>query len=54
MNEIFWPKDYIPGLTDNFVSSEVIVAGLSAGDSRFDMYHPLDGVVAAARKARSS
>jgi hypothetical protein len=32
MNEIFWPKDYIPGFTDNFVSNEVIVAGLSALD----------------------
>jgi hypothetical protein len=90
MNEIFWHKDYIPGLTDNFVSNEVMVAGLSA------LYHPwliedlpggrvriltqesqkgkpaqelakkkpnvminghqdwLDGLVAAARKARSS
>ena len=28
MNEIFWPEDYIPGFTDNFVSNEVIVAGL--------------------------
>ena len=32
MNEIFWPEDYIPGFTDNFVSNEVIVAGLSAMD----------------------
>jgi hypothetical protein len=31
MNEIFWPEDYIPGFTDNFVSE---------GDTRFDMYHP--------------
>ena len=29
MNEIFWPEDYIPGFTDNFVSNEVIVAGLT-------------------------
>jgi hypothetical protein len=32
MNEIFWPEDYFPGFTDNFVSNEVIVAGLSAMD----------------------
>jgi hypothetical protein len=32
MNEIFWPEDYSPGFTDNFVSNEVIVAGLSAMD----------------------
>src|SRR5208282_4952142 len=32
MNEIFWPEDYIPGFTDNFVSNEAIVAGLSASD----------------------
>jgi uncharacterized protein (DUF1330 family) len=32
MNEIFWPENYIPGFTDNFVSNEVIVAGLSAVD----------------------
>ncbi|SCB14065.1 polyketide cyclase [Rhizobium multihospitium] len=30
MNEIIWPKGYIPGFTENFVSNEVIVAGLSA------------------------
>ena len=32
MNEIFWPEDYTPGFTDNFVSNEVIVAGLRAVD----------------------
>jgi len=32
MNEIFWPEDYLPGTTDNFVSNEVIVAGLSTAD----------------------
>jgi hypothetical protein len=32
MNEIFWLEDYIPGFTDNFVSNEVIVAGLRAMD----------------------
>ncbi len=33
MNEIFWPEDYTPGFTDNFASSEVIVAGLSGSAS---------------------
>lgn len=32
MNEINWPKDYVPGFTDNFASNEVIIAGLSAAD----------------------
>jgi hypothetical protein len=27
---IFWPKKYLPDTTNNFVSNEVIVAGLSA------------------------
>lgn len=30
MNHIIWPEDYIPGFTENFVSNEIIVAGLSA------------------------
>ncbi|HBF06741.1 MAG TPA: polyketide cyclase [Gammaproteobacteria bacterium] len=30
MNSIQWPEDYIPGLTDNFCSNEVIVQGLTA------------------------
>lgn len=30
MNEIIWPKGFIPGFTENFVSNEVIVTGLSA------------------------
>jgi hypothetical protein len=30
MNEIIWPEGYLPGLTENFASNEVIVAGLSA------------------------
>jgi hypothetical protein len=30
MNSIHWPEGYLPGFTDNFVSNEVIVAGLSA------------------------
>ncbi|MFR0690563.1 SRPBCC domain-containing protein [Enterobacterales bacterium AE_CKDN230030158-1A_HGKHYDSX7] len=30
MHEIFWPEGYLPGLTDNFASNEVIVAGLGA------------------------
>ena len=32
MNAIQWPEDYIPGTTENFVSNEVIVAGLAASD----------------------
>ncbi len=28
MNAISWPKKWIPGETDNFVSNEVIVKGL--------------------------
>ncbi|AVK62481.1 polyketide cyclase [Lactobacillus sp. CBA3605] len=29
MNTINWPSKYLPGTTDNFVSNEVIVAGLT-------------------------
>lgn len=32
MNAIIWPDDYMPGFTENFVSNEVIVAGLRAID----------------------
>jgi len=32
MNEIYWPEGYLPGFTENFVSNEMIVAGLSAAD----------------------
>ena len=32
MNAINWPEEYEPGFTDNFVSNEVIVAGLSVQD----------------------
>jgi hypothetical protein len=32
LNEIFWPEDYLPGTTDNYVSNEVIVAGLGVAD----------------------
>lgn len=32
MNEIIWPQDYLPGFTENFVSNEIIVAGLAAAD----------------------
>lgn len=31
-NAIVWPVGYLPGTTDNFVTNEVIVAGLSATD----------------------
>ena len=34
MESIRWPEDYLPGLTDNFVSNEVIVQGLSVGTAR--------------------
>lgn len=30
MHAIIWPADYLPASTENFVSNEVIVAGLSA------------------------
>ena len=30
MNSIIWPEKYTPATTDNFVSNEVIVAGLTA------------------------
>lgn len=29
MNSIVWPKDYIPGYADNFVSNEMIIKHLS-------------------------
>ena len=29
MNSIVWPKDYIPGYADNFVSNEMIIKDLS-------------------------
>lgn len=29
-NEILWPEQYLPGTTDNYVSNEVIIPGLSA------------------------
>jgi hypothetical protein len=30
MNSIIWPAGFLPGTTENFVSNEVIVAGVSA------------------------
>lgn len=30
VSDIVWPVDYLPGTTDNYVSNEIIVAGLSA------------------------
>lgn len=30
MNAIHWPEGFVPGFTDNFVSNEIIVAGLTA------------------------
>jgi len=32
MHHIHWPESFLPGFTENFVSNEVIVAGLSAAD----------------------
>lgn len=32
LNEIIWPKEYLPGTTDNFASNEVIVTGLTIAD----------------------
>lgn len=32
MSEILWPAGFVPGFTDNYVSNEVIVAGLSAAE----------------------
>lgn len=32
MNAIIWPEQYTPGTTDNFVSNETIVAGLTAAE----------------------
>lgn len=32
MNAINWPGQYLPGTTDNYVSNEVIIQGLSAAD----------------------
>jgi hypothetical protein len=40
MNSIIWPEDYLPGTTDNFVSNEVIVSGLSAADVWPWLSHP--------------
>ena len=32
MSDIIWPEGYVPGFTDNYVSNEVIVTGLSTLD----------------------
>lgn len=32
MSDIIWPAGYVPGFTDNYVSNEVIVAGLTVAD----------------------
>jgi hypothetical protein len=32
MSDIIWPAGYVPGFTDNYVSNEVIVAGLTAAE----------------------
>lgn len=41
MNAINWPDGYVPGFTENFVSNEVIVAGLSAAEVWPLLSHPL-------------
>ncbi|MBT9097371.1 hypothetical protein KFZ76_06560 [Methylovulum psychrotolerans] len=30
MDDTIWPEAYLPGMTDNYVSNELIVSGLSA------------------------
>ena len=30
MSDIIWPERYTPGTTDNYVSNEVVVKGLTA------------------------
>ncbi|HCX00528.1 MAG TPA: polyketide cyclase [Pantoea sp.] len=32
MNAINWPEGFVPGFTDNFVSNEMIISGLSVSD----------------------
>lgn len=32
MSDIIWPATYLPGTTDNYVSNEITVAGMSATD----------------------
>jgi hypothetical protein len=32
MSDILWPAGYVPGFTENFVSNEVIVTGLTTAD----------------------
>ncbi|BEV11867.1 SRPBCC domain-containing protein [Asticcacaulis sp. DW145] len=32
MSDILWPAGFVPGFTDNYVSNEVIVPGLTSGD----------------------
>lgn len=32
MNSIIWPEGFVPGLTDNYVSNEIILSGLRATD----------------------
>lgn len=32
MSDIIWPAGYVPGFTENFVSNEIIVTGLTVAD----------------------
>jgi hypothetical protein len=39
MSDIIWPAAYLPGTTDNYVSNEITVAGLSAGEVWAQLNH---------------
>lgn len=41
MNAISWPEGFVPGFTDNFVSNEMIISGLSVNDVWPLLSHPL-------------
>lgn len=41
MNAIDWPAGYTPGFTDNFVSNEMIIAGITAADVWPLLSHPV-------------
>lgn len=32
INAIIWPEQYLPGMTENYVSNEIVVAGLTAAE----------------------
>lgn len=41
MSDIHWPEAYLPGTTDNYVSNEIIVAGLGVADVWPQLNRPL-------------